>query len=217
MRKILVVEDDSRMREFIKIYIENSNYICIQAENGEEALDKISDSVSLVLLDLMMPKLDGFHVCKKIREEYEVPIIILTALNEELAEVKCYEMGADDYITKPFKAKVLMAKIKRFLERYNNDIAYADLFGLKINRESRRVYLGENNVKLAPKEYKLLMYLIDNKDIVLSREQILDFVWKDDLDINMRVVDNHIKKLRNKLDIFGKHIETVISVGYVLR
>ena len=217
MRKILVVEDDSRMREFIKIYIENSNYICIQAENGEEALDKISDSVSLVLLDLMMPKLDGFHVCKKIREEYEIPIIILTAVNEELAEVKCYEMGADDYITKPFKAKVLMAKIKRFLERYNNDIAYADLFGLKINRESRRVYLGENNVKLAPKEYKLLMYLIDNKDIVLSREQILDFVWKDDLDINMRVVDNHIKKLRNKLDIFGKHIETVISVGYVLR
>lgn len=217
MRKILVVEDDSRMREFIKIYIENSNYICIQAENGEEALDKISDSVSLVLLDLMMPKLDGFHVCKKIREEYEVPIIILTALNEELAEVKCYEMGADDYITKPFKAKVLMAKIKRFLERYNTDIAYADLFGLKINRKSRRVYLGENNVKLAPKEYKLLMYLIDNKDIVLSREQILDFVWKDDLDINMRVVDNHIKKLRNKLGIFGKHIETVISVGYVLR
>jgi len=217
MRKILVVEDDSRMREFIKIYIENSNYECLQAENGEEALEKISNSVSLVLLDLMMPKLDGFHVCKKIREEYEIPIIILTALNEELAEVKCYEMGADDYITKPFKAKVLMAKIKRFLERYNNDIAYADLFGLKINRESRRVYLGENNVKLAPKEYKLLMYLIDNKDIVLSREQILDFVWKDDLDINMRVVDNHIKKLRNKLDIFGKHIETVISVGYVLR
>lgn len=217
MRKILVVEDDSRMREFIKIYIENSNYECLQAENGEEALDKISDSVSLVLLDLMMPKLDGFHVCRKIREEYDIPIIILTAVNEELAEVKCYEMGADDYITKPFKAKVLMAKIKRFLERYNNDIAYADLFGLKINRESRRVYLGENNVKLAPKEYKLLMYLIDNKDIVLSREQILDFVWKDDLDINMRVVDNHIKKLRNKLDSFGKHIETVISVGYVLR
>lgn len=217
MKKILIVEDEIKMREFITIYIKSAGYECIEASDGAEALEKFDEKFSLVLLDLMLPKLDGYKVCKKLREICDVPIIILTAVDEELAQLKCYELGADDYLTKPFKSKILIAKIKRFIEKYKTNDSIVQFNNLKIDYLSMEVLVGNTKINLAPKEYNLLCYLAKNKDIVLSRDSILDYVWRDELDVGIRVVDNHIKKLRSKLGESGEHIKTIKSVGYVFR
>lgn len=213
----MLVEDENRMREFIKLFLLNENYEVIEAVNGEEALQVYNDSISLVLLDLMMPELSGYEVCKEIRKTSEVPIIILTAVDEDRAQLKCYEIGADDYLIKPFKGKILMAKIKRYLEKYSdNKDTY--LFGkLMINTHSRQVFVGDKEAHLAPKEYDLLMYLILNKGIALSRDKIINEIWEFDFDGDNRVVDNHIKKLRKKLGDAGEFITTVVSIGYMFR
>lgn len=217
MYKILVVEDEGKMREFISLYIRNAGYQCVEATDGQGALALFNTSFSLVLLDLMMPKLNGYEVCQSIREINDVPIFILTAVEEELAQLKCYELGADDYLTKPFKSKILLAKIARVLKRYQPETGVVVIDDICINKVSQKVICAEEVLKLSPKEYKLLNYFVDNKEIILTREQILNFVWKDEFDVGQRVVDNHVKKLRAKLKNMGTHIETVISVGYVFR
>lgn len=216
-KKILVVEDESRMREFISLYLRNEGYIVIGADNGKVAIEKFgANKIELIVLDIMMPKLDGFQVCEKIREKSKVPIIILTAIEKEMEQVKGYELGADDYVTKPFKIRILIAKIKRLLERLKeeNDKTIIIYDKLKIDLDGRVVSINERQIKLAPKEFELLEYLVINKDIVVSRNQILEEVWGFDFEGETRVVDNHIRKLRSKLENYGTCIQTIISVGY---
>ncbi|PAB58804.1 response regulator transcription factor [Anaeromicrobium sediminis] len=214
---ILVVEDESRMREFVSLYLRNEGYKVVEAHTGETAMKKFEiEKIDLIILDIMMPKLDGFEVCKRIREKSKVPIIILTAIEKEMEQIKGYELGADDYVTKPFKIKVLIAKIKRLLQRLNEETAKKVIvYGeLRINLHGREVWINERQVKLAPKEFELLEYLIVNRGMALSRSKILEQVWGYDFEGGTRVVDNHIRKLRSKLENYAKTIKTVISVGY---
>lgn len=216
-KTILIVEDESKMREFIGLYLRKEGYKLMEAENGEIALDRfIENKIDLIVLDIMMPKLDGFEVCKKIRENSQVPIIILTAIEEESDQVKGYNIGADDYVTKPFKIKILIAKIKRLLEK-NKDNETKKIFiyhDLIIDLDGREVFINKNKIKFAPKEFEVLAYLLINKGIALTRTQILENVWGYDFDGETRVVDNHIKKLRNKLENYSMCIQTIISIGY---
>lgn len=215
-KNILVVEDENKISEFISLYLKKEGYKVFEASDGQIALEKFEENeIDLIVLDIMMPRLNGFEVCKKIREKSKVPIIILTAIEEEMDHIKGYELGADDYVTKPFKIKILMAKIKRLLQRINkndNDIFVHDK--LKIDFDGREVFIDSKKIKLAPKEFDLLIYLIKNKGIALSRNQILENIWGYDFDGENRVVDNHIKKLRNKLENYSSLIETIIFVGY---
>jgi len=216
-KNVLVVEDESKMREFICLYLRKEGYQVIEAHNGEIALEKFRENkIDLIILDVMMPKLNGFEVCKRIREKSKVPIIILTAIEKEMDQVKGYELGADDYVTKPFKAKILLAKIKRLFERLKeeNDKNVLIYNTFKIDLDGRELYINEEKIKLAPKEFELLEYLVINKGIALTRNQILDHVWGYDFDGETRVIDNHIKKLRSKLANYAVFIETVVSVGY---
>ncbi len=216
-RSILVVEDESKIREFISLYLRHEGYKVVEADTGEAAIRKYEiEKIDLIVLDIMMPKLDGFEVCRRIREKSKLPIIILTAIEEEFKQIKGYELGADDYVTKPFKIKVLIAKIKRLLQRFKEEtdkrVIVHDEF--KINLDGREVWIDERQVKFAPKEFELLEYLILNRGIALSRSKILEQVWGYDFQGETRVVDNHIKKLRNKLEDHSEYIKTVISVGY---
>lgn len=214
MKTILIVEDEAKMREFISLYLRKENYQILEAENGEEAIEVFNKhNVDLMVLDVMMPKLDGFQVCAKIREVSNAPIIILTAIEKEMEQVKGYELGADDYVTKPFKIKILLAKIKRQLTRQaerkhlerieddnNNWFIHENL---EINIDGREVYINQQEVTLSPKEYELLEYLVINKGVALTRDQILENVWGYDFEGGIRVVDNHIKKLRAKLSKYS--------------
>lgn len=216
-KNILVVEDESKMREFISLYLRKEGYKVIEAYNGELALKKFSENkFDLIVLDVMMPRLNGFEVCKKIREKSKVPIIILTAIEEEMDHVKGYELGADDYVTKPFKVKILIAKIKRLIAKISEETEKKAFIydKLKINLDGREVFINGNKIKLAPKEFELLEYLVINNGIALTRNQILENVWGYDFEGETRVVDNHIKKIRNKLENYSILIETVISIGY---
>ncbi|MCH4886933.1 response regulator transcription factor [Acidaminobacter sp. JC074] len=214
MNQILIVEDESHIREFIGLYYKAEGYQITEAEDGEEALDLFKKgNFDLIVLDIMMPKLDGYAVCKEIRSQSDVPIIILTAITTEESELKCYELGADDYVTKPLKGKTLIAKSKRMLDRYKA----SDIFtyeSLSLDFKSRLLKLDGNNIDLTPKEYELLHHLIENKNIALSRESLLDAVWGYSFYGQTRVVDNHVKKLRKKLGDYAHLIQTVSKVGY---
>lgn len=214
MYQILVVEDESHLREFISLYYRAEGYQVTEAEDGQVALNLFQENdYDLVVLDIMMPKLDGYEVCQQIRKKSDVPIIILTAITTEESELKCYELGADDYVTKPLKGKTLIAKSKRMLERYQktDNFTYDQLV---LDFNSRILKIDNAPVELAPKEYDLLHHLIINKNIALSRESLLDAVWGYTFYGQTRVVDNHIKKVRKKLGDYAKLIETVSKVGY---
>lgn len=214
MYQILVVEDESHLREFIGLYYKAEGYHVTEACDGEEALDIFKkQNFDMVVLDIMMPKLDGYEVCKHIRSTSNVPIIILTAITTEESELKCYELGADDYITKPLKGKTLIAKSKRMLERYqsNDNFSYENMV---LDFNSRLLKINNEVVDLAPKEYELLYHMIINKNIALSRESLLDAVWGYTFYGQTRVVDNHIKKIRKKLGDYAHLIQTVSKVGY---
>ena len=225
--KILIVEDEIKLQEFMSLYIKNAGYSVDIAGDGKTALKLFENNrYDLILLDVMLPKLNGYEVCEKIRNSSQVPIIMLTALESENHHLKGYEQGADDYITKPFKMKILLAKIQRFLVKQGvsstqqtlsetTDLIIFDT--LKINLTSRMVYVDDLEIPLAPKEYDLLVYLCKNKDMALSRNQILNAVWGYEFTGTTRVVDNHIKKLRNKLGQASDLVETVISHGYRFR
>ena len=216
MIRILVVDDEDRFREFLKIYLENEGFDVIEARDGFEALNIFEardPKIDLIVLDVMMPMIDGFEVLKRIRRNSMVPVIMLTAAEDETKNLLGYELGADDYIAKPVKTSILSAKIRRFIERFSDTsvLIYGDL---KINTNGRKIYVRDEKISAAPKEFDLLFLLASNQGKVFTRNEILDLIWGYDFEGRDRVVDSHIKKIRKKLGACGHYIETVVSVGY---
>lgn len=220
--KILVVDDEEKMRQVIKIYLIKEGYIVEEASNGKEALEKIAvNQFSLILLDVMMPEVDGWTVCRRIRQEFSVPIIMLSARGEEYDKLFGFELGVDDYITKPFSPKEMVARIKAVLKRsYGNNIVNTNIIkigAIKIKPMSKQVFLEDKELALTPKEFDLLNFLSKNPEIVYSREQLLNQVWGYDFVGDIRTVDTHVKQLREKLGDYKKYIHTVWGTGYRLK
>lgn len=218
-KTILMVDDEERMRFLIEAYLKSEGLNVILAGNGQEALEKFKKNhVDLVVLDIMMPIMDGWTACKELRKISDVPIIMLTARAEDEEQLLGFQLGTDSYVTKPVSPKVLVAKIKALLKRSYPDKESQDkqnnYNGLYINREGHEVKVDDENVYLSPKEFELLCYLIKNKDIVLSREKILDAIWGIDYYGDLRTVDTHVKRLREKLGVKSYLIATVRGVGY---
>ncbi len=204
------------IREVVKEYAKVSNFECMEASDGLKAIELIEkNDFDCVILDIMMPELDGFSACKKIKKIKNVPIIMLSARQEENDKLFCFEMGVDDYVTKPFSPKELMARIKAVSERHKNQQVLAYNYnGLKIDINARDVYIDDEKIMMTPKEMDLLIYLVKNKNIALSREKILRAVWKYDYYGDDRTVDTHIKMLRHSLGKYRDHIVTVRGMGY---
>lgn len=216
-KNILIVEDEIRIRFLIRDYFLKENFNVLEAENGKEALEIFkSKKVDILILDIMMPEMDGLTLLNKIREVSTVPVILLTAKSEEEDKLQGYEIGADDYMTKPFSPKVLVAKVKALLKRSRDEIdsSTQSFNGLLINKLSREVKVNDTIINLSPKEYELLIYLIDNEGIALSRDNILDNVWGLDYYGDIRTVDTNVKRLREKLLEKSNYIITVRGSGY---
>ena len=215
---ILVVDDESRMRKLIKDFLIAKGYSILEAENGERAIEVFQENknrISLIILDVMMPKLDGWSVLRQIRQESKVPIIMLTARGEEQDELFGFELGVDEYISKPFSPKILVARVEALLKRTNQDIKeIKELGGIQIDQEGRTVSVDGKEIELSLREYELLIYLVNNKNIALSRDKILNNVWNYDYYGDSRTIDSHIKKIRHKLGKKGKYIQTIRGIGY---
>ncbi|QZY55380.1 response regulator transcription factor [Crassaminicella profunda] len=214
--KILIVEDESRMRRLVGDYLKREGYHVLEAEDGKEGLRFFEkEDIDLVILDIMMPKIDGWTVCREIRKVSNTPIVILTARSEESDELFGFELGADEYVTKPFRPKVLVARVKALLKRKQTKEQGIMVFdSLKIDTNAHRVILYEKEIEITPKEYELLIFLANHQGKALSREQILDGVWGYDYYGDLRTVDTHIKRLRIKLHEQSNLIQTVRGVGY---
>ena len=215
---ILIVDDESRMRKLIKDFLAQKGYKTIEAEDGEKALQIFEEGttkISLILLDVMMPKLDGWSVLRKIRQTSNVPVIMLTARGEEQDELFGFELGVDEYISKPFSPKILVARVEAILNRTKpkeNDVK--ECGGISIDSDGRTVKVDGKEIELSLREYELLKYLVDNNGIALSRDKILNNVWNYDYYGDSRTIDSHIKKIRHKLGKKGKYIETIRGIGY---
>jgi len=215
--KILVVDDESRMRKLVHDFLAKSNYEVIEAENGEEACDIFFEQkeIALIILDVMMPKMDGWQVCKEIRQYSTVPIIMLTAKSEERDELLGFELGVDEYISKPFSPKILVARVEAILRRAGTVAAeITEIGGIKLDKSAHQVYVDEQPIELSVKEFELLAYFIDNKGVALSRERILNNVWNYDYFGDARTIDTHVKKLRSKMGEKGDYIKTIWGMGY---
>ncbi len=215
---ILIVDDESRIRKLLKDFLTKEGYKTIEAEDGEKAIkifEEKEEKISLIILDVMMPKLDGWSVLRQIRQSSKVPVIMLTARGEEQDELFGFELGVDEYITKPFSPKILVARIKAILSRtktkQNEVKGYG---GITIDTEGRTVSVDGKNIELSLREYELLKYLLDNENVALSRDKILNNVWNYDYYGDSRTIDSHIKKIRHKLGKKGKYIKTMRGVGY---
>lgn len=215
---ILIVDDEERMRKLIKDFLKQKGYPTIEASDGEEALKTFEENknkIKLILLDVMMPKLDGWSVLRQIRQESNVPVIILTARGEEQDELFGFELGADEYISKPFSLKILVARVEAILKRLQADKKeVTEVGGIKIDSQGRTVTVDGKQIDLSLREYELLVYLVENQGIALSRDKILNNVWNYDYYGDSRTIDSHIKKIRHKLGKKGKYIETIRGVGY---
>lgn len=215
---ILVVDDELRMRKIIKDFLKAKGYSILEAEDGEKALEVFEENknkITLILLDVMMPKLDGWSVLRQIRQESKVPIIMLTARGEEQDELFGFELGVDEYISKPFSPKILVARVEAILKRTTKDVTeIKDYAGIEIDKEGRTVKVDGKAIELSLREYELLVYLIENENIALSRDKILNNVWNYDYYGDSRTIDSHIKKIRHKLGKKGKYIKTMRGVGY---
>ncbi len=215
--KILLVDDEARMRKLVKDFLVKKGYIILEAGDGEEALEVFykNNDISLILLDVMMPKLDGFSVLREIRKVSKVPVIILTAKGEEEDELKGFELGVDEYISKPFSPKILSARVDALLRRANKlDDGVITAGNIEVNKTSHIVKVCGNPVELSYKEFELLVYFIENKGIALSREKILNNVWNYDYFGDARTIDTHVKKLRAKLTKDADYIKTIWGMGY---
>ena len=219
MYQILLAEDEETLRNILKLFFEKNGFEIDVVDNGDDALAYADyKQYDIIILDIMMPGKDGREGCRYIRGKYDVPIIFLTALGKENDIIMGYEIEADEYITKPFSTRVLLAKVNALINRYHGLIVKdgkITLDEIVIEPARRYVTVNGKEVSLAPKEYELLMYFIDNKEIVLSRDRILDSIWGMDYEGYDRTVDTHVKKLRKCLGKAGYHIETVIKAGYV--
>jgi two-component system, OmpR family, response regulator ResD len=218
--KILVVDDESRMRKLVRDFLVKSNYTVIEAEDGAQALDLFfeQNDIALIILDVMMPKMDGWQVCKEIREYSKVPIIMLTAKTDERDELQGFELGVDEYISKPFSPKILVARVEAILRR-TNQASKEDILevgGIRIDKAAHSVTVDGEPVELSYKEFELLTYFLENKGIALSREKILNSVWNYDYFGDARTIDTHVKKLRSKLGAKGDLIKTIWGMGYKL-
>ena len=216
---VLVVDDESRMRKLIKDFLKQKNYNILEAEDGEKAIQifaEAKDKIKLILLYVMMPKLDGWSVLRQIRQESKVPIIMLTARGEEQDELFGFELGVDEYISKPFSPKILVARVEAIIKRVydNTENEKKDYGGIVIDTEGRTVKVDDKPIELSLREYELLKYLMDNENIALSRDKILNNVWNYDYYGDSRTIDSHIKKIRHKLGKKGKYIKTIRGIGY---
>ena len=215
--KILVVDDEARMRKLVKDFLTNKGFQVIEAADGEEAVDIFFNQkdIALILLDVMMPKMDGWEVCKTIRKYSKVPIIMLTARGEERDELQGFNLGVDEYISKPFSPKILVARVEAILRRSNvMGPESTEVGGIRIDKAARQVTVDGNPVDLSYKEFELLNYFIENQGLALSREKILNNVWNYDYFGDARTIDTHVKKLRSKLGPKGEYIKTIWGMGY---
>ncbi|MFA9466875.1 MAG: response regulator transcription factor [Velocimicrobium sp.] len=215
--KILIVDDESRMRKLVRDFLTRSNYDVIEAADGEEAIDCFfaDKSIDLILLDVMMPKLDGWQVCREIRQFSKVPIIMLTAKSDERDELLGFELGVDEYISKPFSPKILVARVEAILRRTNAvETQLVDIGGITLNQAAHEVKISDETIDLSYKEFELLAYFIKNQGVALSRENILNNVWNYDYFGDARTIDTHVKKLRSKMGEKGNYIKTIWGMGY---
>lgn len=221
MSRVLLTEDDRILRDITVTFLSQNGLEVDATDNGNVACELVAkNQYDCIILDIMMPGKDGREVCKFIRSKYDVPVIFLTALGDENDIVEGYEIGADEYITKPFSTKLLLLKINALIKRYQGLMVKGGVIKadeIEIEPARRRVTVAGKEITLAPKEYDMLIYFIENKGIVLTRDQILDRIWGDDYDGYDRAVDTHVKKLRAALGAAEYHIETVIKTGYVWR
>ena len=218
--KILIVDDEARMRKLVRDFLVKSGYLVVEAANGIEAMDLFYEhkDIALVILDIMMPKMDGWEVCMEIRNVSKVPIIMLTAKSEEKDELRGFELGVDEYISKPFSPKILVARVEAILRRSRQDEgdAVLEFEGIIIDKNAHMVIIDGKNIDLSYKEFELLTYFVENKGIALSREKILNSVWNYDYFGDARTIDTHVKKLRSKMGEKGNLIKTVWGLGYRL-
>ena len=215
---ILAADDEFRMRKLVKDFLQKEDCTVFEAGDGEEAIKIFSENkekINLILLDVMMPKLDGWSVLRQIRQESKVPVIMLTARGEEQDELFGFELGVDEYVSKPFSPKILVARIKAILNRTEDKQKENKNYGgIEINTEGRTVTVDGKPIELSLREYELLKYLLDNENVALSRDKILNNVWNYDYYGDSRTIDSHIKKIRHKLGKKGKYIKTIRGVGY---
>ena len=216
--KILVVDDESRMRKLVKDFLTKSGYEVLEAGDGEEAVDLFykEKDIALIILDVMMPKMDGWEVCREVRKTSKVPIIMLTAKADERDELLGFELGVDEYVTKPFSPKILVARVEAILRRSNggNDDDSIHIGDITMDKNAHEVMVDGKLVELSYKEFELLAYFIENQGIALSRERILNNVWNYDYFGDARTIDTHVKKLRSKLGKRGEYIKTIWGMGY---
>jgi len=213
--KVLLVEDEKLIRMFIVEYFAKQGAAVIEASDGYQALSLMDDSFDIVLLDIMMPGIDGYEVCKLIRQKSEIPILFISALSEEENKLKGYELGADDFISKPFTPSLLYAKCHALLKRLKKETNSIDEGMLHIDIDTHEVYVNDELIQLSHKEYQLLLYFIENKRKILSRDQLLDHIWGYDYYGDQRIVDTYVKKLRKKLKEASCYIQTAIKIGYM--
>ena len=215
--KILVVDDEARMRKLVKDFLTIKGYQVIEAGDGEEAVEIFfqQKDIALILLDVMMPKMDGWEVLKTIRLHSKVPIIMLTARGEERDELQGFDLGVDEYISKPFSPKILVARVEAILRRSNHVVGEVmNVGGIEINKAAHQVTIDGKPIELSYKEFELLTYFVENQGIALSREKILNNVWNYDYFGDARTIDTHVKKLRSKLGEKGDYIKTIWGMGY---
>ena len=216
--KILVVDDESRMRKLVRDFLVKSNYEVVEAEDGSAALDIFfgQKDIALVILDVMMPKVDGWEVCREIRSYSKVPIIMLTAKADERDELQGFQLGVDEYISKPFSPKILVARVEAILRR-TSQVSSEEIIeagGIQLNKAAHLVLIDNRQIDLSYKEFELLSYFMENKGIALSREKILNNVWNYDYFGDARTIDTHVKKLRSKTGEKGDLIKTIWGMGY---
>ena len=216
--KILVVDDESRMRKLVKDFLTKKNFQVLEAGNGEEAMDIFYEEkdIALIILDVMMPKMDGWEVCREIRKNSKVPIIMLTARSDERDELLGFDLGVDEYISKPFSPKILVARVEAILRRtgQSNPEDVLSAGGIVIDKAAHLATVDGNPMELSFKEFELLTYFLENQGIALSREKILNSVWNYDYFGDARTIDTHVKKLRSKMGEKGEYIKTVWGMGY---
>ena len=216
--KILVVDDESRMRKLVKDFLTRAGYQVLEAGDGMEAMDLFYEDkdIALIILDVMMPKMDGFEVCREIRQTSQVPIIMLTAKGDERDELQGFQLGVDEYITKPFSPKILVARVEAVLRRTNKEeeTELLEYGGIVVDKTAHSVTIDGKPVDLSFKEFELLTYFLENQGIALSREKILNNVWNYDYFGDARTIDTHVKKLRSKMGEKGEYIHTIWGMGY---
>lgn len=219
--KILVVDDESRMRKLVRDFLQREDFEVLEAGDGSEALDIFFENqdIALIILDVMMPKMDGWKVCREVRAYSKVPIIMLTARSDEKDELQGFELGVDEYISKPFSPKILVARVEAILRRTGRSLQDGEVLevgGIRLDKAAHMVEIDDKSIDLSYKEFELLAYFMENKGIALSREKILNNVWNYDYFGDARTIDTHVKKLRSKLGDKGELIKTIWGMGYKL-